>query len=83
MLDCMDRGETPVASHKLYTDVLDDEDDGDRSLGIEMGYDLMELSSYVAMYTDLGVQGGMIDAKKIAQDKLGLEIKYRTLEDWE
>jgi len=79
--DCVDNGETPIASHKLYTDILDDSSDAERELGIEMGYDLMELTSYVVFYTDLGMSQGMIDAKKEAEN-IGLDIKYRSLENW-
>ena len=35
--DCINRGESPYASHRMLTDALDDNDPVERTLGIEAG----------------------------------------------
>jgi hypothetical protein len=58
-LDSIVRGEAPIASHKLYTDVLDDDDPDERRLGIELGFAWLRAADLVAMYVDLGMSPGM------------------------
>jgi hypothetical protein len=38
-LDCIQRDETPFASHLLYPQILNDDDPCDREAGIRLGYD--------------------------------------------
>jgi len=81
MLDCLSRGEAPLASHLLYTQVLDDEDPGERYRGIKAGLAWGQHADLVAVYADLGISTGMklgIEAAKY--DKI--EIEYRTLRNW-
>src|SRR5215467_9447858 len=59
MLDSIMRGEAPSASHKLYTDVLDDDDPEERKLGIELGFVWLRAADLVAFYTDFGYSTGM------------------------
>lgn len=59
MLDSMARGESPYASHALYTQFLDDDDPQERSLGIEMGLEWGGAAEYSALYTDCGISKGM------------------------
>ena len=59
MYDSIMRGEAPIASHKLYTDVLDDNDPEQRRLGIELGLSWLKVCDLVAFYTDLGMSPGM------------------------
>jgi len=59
MLDSIRRGEAPIASHKLYTDILNDDDPEERSLGINLGFAWLKVADLVAFYTDLGMSRGM------------------------
>jgi len=59
MLDSIERGEAPSASHKLYTDVLDDNDPYERALGIELGFAWLKAADLVAFYIDFGMSSGM------------------------
>jgi hypothetical protein len=60
MLDSITRGEAPYASHKLYTDVLDDNDKDERRLGIELGFAWLKVADLVAFYIDFGMSPGML-----------------------
>jgi len=60
MLDSIAKGEAPCASHKLYPDVLNDDDPDERRLGIELGFAWLQVASLVAFYTDLGWSPGMV-----------------------
>lgn len=59
MLDSISRGEAPSASHKLYTDVLDDNNEEERRLGIELGFAWLKAADLVAFYEDYGFSPGM------------------------
>ena len=59
MMDSIMRGEAPSASHKLYTDVLNDDDPEQRRLGIELGYAWINVADLVAFYVDFGISHGM------------------------
>jgi hypothetical protein len=81
LMDCLSRGEAPLASHLLYTQVLDDHEPGERHRGIMSGLAWSKHAELVAVYTDLGISTGMklgIEAAKY--DKIPIE--YRTLRDW-
>ena len=81
MLDCLSRGEAPLASHLLYTQVLDDEDPGERYRGIKAGLAWGQHADLVAVYADRGISTGMkmgIEAAKYD----GIPIEYRTLRNW-
>jgi len=60
--DCLDRGESPFASHLLYTQkgVLNDAVPDERKRGIEAANGWLEVADYVAVYMDLGVTNGML-----------------------
>lgn len=57
--DALDRGEAPLASHLLYTQVLNDKDTNDRELGLVAGAAWMKVAESVIVYTDYGVSPGM------------------------
>lgn len=67
MLDCMERGEVPFASHLLYTQVLMDGKSEEREKGMKMGRAVSELTSKTVAYVDFGISEGMrkgiLDAK--------------------
>lgn len=60
MLDSINRGEAPSASHKLYTDILNDEDEAQRQLGLNLGFAWLQAADLVAFYTDYGLSSGML-----------------------
>ena len=77
--DCLSRGESPYASHRMLTDALDDDIPEERMLGIEAGLAwrntvkpvfrndgiVIAYESVVhAFYVDLGDSTGMMYAKK-------------------
>jgi len=53
------RGESPLASHLLYTQALDDSDPEERRIGIEAGLAWGPLADATAVYTDRGISPGM------------------------
>lgn len=60
--DCLNRGESPFASHLLYTQkgILDDSIPDERRRGIEAANGWLEAADYVAVYMDLSVTRGML-----------------------
>lgn len=59
ILDALGRGEAPFASHLFYTQVLDDNDAQQRKQGMRAGFAWFQSADLVAVYTDLGISGGM------------------------
>ncbi len=59
--DSLMRGESPIASHLLYTQpgVLNDLDVEERKLGINAGLEWGQVADLTAVYTDLGISRGM------------------------
>jgi hypothetical protein len=60
--DCLYRGESPYASHKMLVDALDDNIMSDRAIGIDAGYAWYSEAEYIIFYTDLGWSLGMLEA---------------------
>lgn len=61
MHDCLKRGESPFASHALYTQpgVLLDDVPEERKLGIQAGFEWRKVADLTIFYLDLGVSSGM------------------------
>ncbi len=78
LLDSLRRGEAPLASHLLYTQVLDDEVAEDRELGMSAGFAWNRHAELVAVYEDLGVSRGMRAGISIAE-ALGIPVEYRSI----
>jgi hypothetical protein len=77
--DCLDRGESPFASHLLYTQkgILDDKVPDERRRGIEAANGWLEVADYVAVYMDLGVTRGMlIGVAKAARLNKPIHIRW-------
>lgn len=76
--DSLLRGETPFASHLLYTEALDDTDATERSIGIEAGLNIGKVADKTVVYTDLGISNGMEYgiARAISENR---EIEYRSI----
>src|SRR5438105_4537902 len=80
--DCIDRGESPFASHLLYTQkgILDDKIPDERKRGIAAANGWLEVADYVAVYMDLGVTRGMlIGVVKAA--RLNKQIRLRWIRE--
>lgn len=78
LLDSLKRGEAPIASHLLYTQVLDDNKPEDRQLGIEAGLAFLTHVDMQVFYVDLGMSRGM----QAARDRgaaLGIEQVIRKI----
>jgi hypothetical protein len=55
----LNHGEAPIASHKLYTDALDDSVANERAIGIHVGLELAKVCARSVFYIDLGMSEGM------------------------
>lgn len=71
-------GEAPIASHLLYTQILDDRDQDQRAVGISAGLSWFTVADAVVVYDDLGVSPGMILAMEAAQ-AVGIAIEHRKI----
>lgn len=78
VLDCLQRGEAPFASHLLYPIVLDDLDPDERKLGMRAGWYLGDRLEAVVLYTDLGVSRGMESGVARAL-KRGVPVEHRQI----
>jgi len=68
--DSLMRGESPIASHLLYTQegILKDEVPDERKLGIDAGLAWKEVAHKHVFYIDYGYSNGMNYAKQYATD---------------
>lgn len=78
MKDCLQRGEAPLASHLLYTQVLDDSISAERELGIKAGLEWAGGADLAVFYIDYGYSPGMLAAKDF-YDKRGIRTEERKL----
>ena len=62
LADCYRRGEAPFASHHLAPEVLNDDDDFERQVGIRTGLAWGKYADLIVIYSDLGVGPGMKSA---------------------
>lgn len=78
--DCLLRGESPYASHLLYTQpgVLRDHVAEERKLGMNAGWEWMLKAHAVVIYEDRGISGGMHSAIQLAKT-FGVPVEYRSL----
>lgn len=65
LLDSLERDEQPIASHLLYTQVLDDNSPTERTLGINAGLAWQDAASKVIFYIDNGFSEGMVKAMEL------------------
>lgn len=76
--DSLARGESPIASHLLHTQVLNDCEPNERRQGIGAGLDWLKVAEKQVFYTDLGWSDGMRQAR-IEGERLGIEIEERKI----
>ena len=77
--DSIARGEAPIASHGLYTRVLQDANPAEREHGMEMGWAWMRCADLVAVYSDHGITLGMELGIRKARE-LGIPVEFRDLQ---
>jgi len=77
--DCLRRGEAPIASHLLITQVLDDSVREEREIGIAAGVAWHRVADLVVFYMDHGMSNGMAAAKARA-DSYGVATEIRYLD---
>ena len=79
MRDCiLNYLDAPFASHKLYTDSLDDNDSLERQIGIKAGLAWGSQADAVVVYTDFGISEGMRQGMDNAE-KNNVPIEIRKL----
>lgn len=82
--DSLHRGESPFASHGLYTrpGVLRDSEPAERELGIQAGFAFRRVAARTVVYADLGISSGMQKGIDDANEH-DCRIEYRKLEgEW-
>lgn len=79
LLDCLRRGEAPLASHLLYTQVLDDAEPDQRRLGVDAGLAWHRTAEAVVVYGDCGISPGMRVGIANAR-RLDIPVEYRYLD---
>jgi hypothetical protein len=81
--DCLSRGEAPIASHLLLTQigVLDDTVPEEHRLGIEAGLAWGRAAEATVAYIDLGVSRGMRQGIARARQE-GRPVEFRTIAGW-
>lgn len=82
VLDCLNRGESPYASHLLYTQkgMLNDSDPEQRRQGISAADGWLEVADIVAVYCDLSITRGMVIGI-VKAARLNKSIRLRWLDD--
>lgn len=78
--DSLLRGESPIASHLLYTqpNILRDDDPIERAHGINAGHAWMYACDAVVVYTDRGISEGMKAGIRTAETHK-IIVEYRTI----
>ena len=78
--DSLSRGESPIASHLLYTQegILRDEVEEERQWGIDAGLAWRRVADASVVYADLGVSKGMEYGVAAAREA-GIPVEYRKI----
>lgn len=59
LIDCIKRGEAPIASHLLFPGRLDDNVPEQRAQGMEAGLEWYRVAEASVVYIDRGISSGM------------------------
>lgn len=59
LVDCLNRYESPIATHLLYTQFLDDRNQEQRDNGIDAGLEIGLVCDKTVVYLDRGISSGM------------------------
>ena len=78
--DCVLRGDAPIASHLLFTQlgILDDDVPAERQLGIDAGLAWRKVADASVVYTDRGISKGMEYGIAFAIGA-GVPVEYRAI----
>ena len=76
--DCLHRGESPLASHLLYTQpgVLQEDVPAERALGIKAGHSWICAADALVVYVDRGISRGMKAGIDTAR-RAAVPVEYR------
>ena len=76
LLDSLKRGESAIASHKIWPSVLNDNNPEERQLGIEAGRAWIPVAVLMTVYVDLGISDEMENAMSRARlHKIPIELR--------
>jgi hypothetical protein len=78
LADCVSRGESPYASHRMLPGVLDDSVPAQRQLGMRLGFAWRKAAELTAVYSDYGVSSGMQEGVDDAR-VIGQALDYRKI----
>lgn len=78
--DCLQRNESPYASHIMLAPGLVETDQEQRLRGIAAGFEWHQAASLQVVYIDLGMTDGMARAVERASAR-GLKVEFRRLRD--
>ena len=78
LLDSLKRGEAPLASHLLYTQVLNDSLDEQRRMGMSAGWSWTIVADACVVYVDRGISLGMAVGIRRAEFS-DVPVEYRAL----
>jgi hypothetical protein len=78
LLDSLTKGESPICSHLLHTQVFSDDNPDLRRQGIAAGHAWIGCAEILAVYEDLGVSEGMRLGIAMAE-RLGVAVEVRSL----
>lgn len=74
--DCLNHNESAMASHLLYTQVLNDHEPEERNQGIEAGLVWQTLVKKVVVYYDRGISTGMkLSIQRALKNNIPIEYK--------
>lgn len=76
--DSLNRNEAPIASHLLYTQVLNDNVPNERELGIDAGLVWKDVADLHVFYIDYGMSKGMEYALEKAKEN-NIKTEFRKL----
>lgn len=78
--DSLCRGESPIASHLLYTQegILNDNINEERNLGINSGLSWLSVADLHVFYIDYGISEGMLFARSYSE-RCGISIEFRKI----
>lgn len=76
LLDSLRLGESPLASHLLYPQVLDDNTPDERAQGIQAGLDWLDVADLQVFYLDRGWSNGMRQARIYGYGKIKQEFRH-------
>jgi len=82
IMDSLNRGEAPFASHILYPQQgLQEPNKEERQRGMEAGFTFRGIASKTVVYQDLGISQGMRLGIEHSI-KIGIPVEYRSLPQW-